>query len=52
MCWTMKTKSYSISKFYSFYEENELKEQGYSDKMVKELCKWYDSSKHKGVASF
>jgi len=30
----------------------ELKEQGYSDKMVKELCKWYDSSKHKGVASF
>ena len=30
----------------------ELKEQSYSDKMVKELCKWYDYSKHKGVASF
>jgi len=30
----------------------ELKKQGYSDKAVKELFKWYDSSKYKGVASF
>lgn len=30
----------------------QLRKQGYSDKMVEELCKWYDSSKHKGVASF
>ena len=30
----------------------ELREQGYSNKMVEELCKWYDSSEHKGVASF
>ena len=30
----------------------QLKKQGYSNKMVKELCKWYDSSNHKDVASF
>ena len=29
-----------------------LRKQGYSDKMVEELRKWYDSAKHKGVASF
>ena len=29
-----------------------LFKQGYSDQAVNELCKWYDSSKHKGVASF
>ena len=31
---------------------NELKKQGYSNEMVRELYKWYDSSDHKGVASF
>ena len=30
----------------------ELRERGYSDEMIRELYKWYDSSKHKGVASF
>ena len=30
----------------------ELKKQGYSDEMIRELYKWYDSSEHKGVASF
>ena len=29
-----------------------LLNQGYSNQAVEELCKWYDSSKHKGVASF
>ena len=29
-----------------------LKRQGYSDDMIKELYKWYDSSEKKGVASF
>ena len=29
-----------------------LKRQGYSDAMIKELYKWYDSSEKKGVASF
>ena len=31
---------------------NELKEQGYSDEMIKEIWKWYDASEKKGVASF
>ena len=30
----------------------ELRKQGYSDEMIHELYKWYDSSEHKGVASF
>lgn len=30
----------------------ELTEQGYSDEKIKEIYKWYDSSEHKGVASF
>ena len=30
----------------------ELREQGYSDEMIKEIYKWYDSSDYKGVASF
>ena len=30
----------------------ELRKQGYSDDSIKEMCKWYDSSEHKGVASF
>jgi hypothetical protein len=30
----------------------ELRRQGYSDEMIRELWKWYDSSEHKGVASF
>jgi len=30
----------------------QLKEQGYSDEMIKELWKWYDSSEKKGVASY
>lgn len=30
----------------------ELKEKGYSDEMIRESYKWFDSSKHKGVASF
>ena len=29
-----------------------LVNQGYSNQAVEELCKWYDSSKHKGVASY
>ena len=29
-----------------------LKEQGYSDEMIKELWKWYDSSEKKGIASY
>ena len=29
-----------------------LLNQGYSTQAVKELCKWFDSSKHKEVASF
>ena len=29
-----------------------LREQGYSDEMIKEIYKWYDSSDYKGVASF
>ena len=29
-----------------------LLNQGYSNQAVNELGKWYDSSKHKGVASF
>jgi hypothetical protein len=30
----------------------ELRKQGYSEKVIRELYKWYDSSEHKGVASF
>ena len=30
----------------------ELREQNYSDEKIKEIYKWYDSSEHKGVASF
>ncbi|MBK5134206.1 hypothetical protein JJE00_07270 [Candidatus Bathyarchaeota archaeon] len=30
----------------------ELKKQGFSNDAIKELVKWYDSSEHKGVASF
>lgn len=30
----------------------ELRKQGYSDDVIRELYKWYDSSEHKGVASF
>ena len=30
----------------------ELKEQGYSEKMIEELWKWYDSSEKKSVASY
>jgi hypothetical protein len=29
-----------------------LKQYGYSDKVIKELWKWYDSSERKEVASF
>ena len=29
-----------------------LKKLGYSDKTIKELWKWYDSSEKKGVASW
>jgi hypothetical protein len=31
---------------------NKLKEQGFSDEIIDEIMKWYDSSKRKGVASF
>ena len=34
------------------YLLSEIKKQGYSDEIIRELYKWYDSSKHKGVASF
>jgi hypothetical protein len=30
----------------------ELRKMGYSEEMIRELCKWCDSSEHKGVASF
>jgi len=30
----------------------QLKEQGYSEKMIEELWKWYDSSERKGVTSY
>jgi hypothetical protein len=30
----------------------QLREQGYSDKMIEELWKWYDYSNKKGVASY
>jgi hypothetical protein len=30
----------------------QLRKQGYSDEMIKELWKWYDSSEKKGVASY
>jgi len=30
----------------------ELREQSYSDEKIKEIYKRYDSSEHKGVASF
>jgi len=30
----------------------ELREQGYFDEKIKIIYKWYDSSEHKGVASF
>ena len=30
----------------------QLREQGYSDEMIEELWKWYDSSEKKGVASY
>ena len=30
----------------------ELREQGYSDEMIKEIYKWYDSSDYKGVTNF
>ena len=30
----------------------ELRKQGYSEEMISELYKWYDSSEHEGVASF
>jgi len=30
----------------------ELRKMGYSEEMIRELYKWYDSSDHKGVASF
>jgi len=29
-----------------------LLKEGYSEKMIKELWKWYDSSERKGVASY
>jgi hypothetical protein len=29
-----------------------LKQYGYSDRVIKEIWKWYDSSEKKGVASF
>ena len=31
---------------------NLLKKSGYSNRVIEELYKWYDSSEHKGVASF
>lgn len=31
---------------------SKLKKQGYSDEVIRELYKWYDSSKNKGIASF
>ena len=30
----------------------ELRKEGYSEEVIRELYKWYDSSEHKGVASF
>lgn len=30
----------------------ELRRQGYSDEMIRELYKWYASSEKKGIASF
>jgi hypothetical protein len=32
--------------------KNQLKKEGYSDKMVDELWKWYDASEKMGVASY
>jgi hypothetical protein len=29
-----------------------LQKQGYSERMIKELWKWYDPSEKKGVASY
>jgi hypothetical protein len=31
---------------------DQLREQGYSDDVIKELWKWYDYSEKKGVASY
>jgi hypothetical protein len=30
----------------------QLREQSYSDEMIEELWKWYDSSEKKGVTSY
>jgi len=30
----------------------QLRKQGYSDEVIRELWKWYDSSEKKGVASY
>jgi len=32
--------------------KDKLKKEGYSEKMINELWKWYDDSEKKGVASF
>ena len=30
----------------------QLREQGYSDEVIKELWKWYDSPEKKGIAGY
>ena len=32
--------------------KTKLQKQGYSERMIEELWKWYDPSQKKGVASF
>jgi len=32
--------------------KSQLRKEGYSDRMIEELWKWYDPSEKKGVASF
>jgi hypothetical protein len=41
-----------VNEFSPAFLKAQLKKEGYSDKMVDELWKWYDSSEKKGVASF
>jgi hypothetical protein len=41
-----------VSDFPPASLKAQLKKEGYSDKMIDELWKWYDASEMKGVASF
>ena len=39
-----------MDAFESF--KKQMKEQGFSEKAIEEMWKWYDYSEKKGVASF